>query len=93
MPCTAPQFILLPPPFWHSQAPKAVGCLWVIIHKNHHGTKCVLMFREFMELVTKTDKTLFLMFTSYTPTFSICPSEHASPLAFSASHIENSLTA
>jgi len=42
---------------------------------------------------TKTFKTLFLLFMSYTHTFSICPSENPSTLAFSASHIENSLTA
>ena len=43
--------------------------------------------------LTKTVKTLFLVFMSYTHTFSICPSENPSKLPFSARHIENSLAA
>ena len=35
----------------------------------------------------------FLLFMSYTHKFSICPPANASKLAFSAAHIENSLTA
>ena len=45
------------------------------------------------EKIKENNKNPFLLFMSFTHTFSICPTEIPSKLALSASHIKNSLTA